>query len=84
MFHLSRSIWREYHTLRLTSPADLAAPALLADLLVGGAVEGGALLRPLAVAVEAPVGALAGGARRRPVRRPVRDRHAEPTALRCK
>ena len=65
--------------LPLTSPADLAALSLLADLPVEGAVEGGAL--PLPITVEPPVGAVAGGARRRTVGRPVRDRHAEPAAL---
>ena len=64
----------------LTSPADLAALALLADLLFEGAVEGGALPPPV-ITVEATVGAVAGGAGRRAVGRPVRDGHAEPTAL---
>ena len=67
----------------LTSPADLAAAPLLAHLLLGGAViEGGAVAPPV-VAVQAAVGAGARGARRRAVRSPVRDRHAEATALGC-
>ena len=65
---------------QLTSPADLAALALLADLLLDGAVEGGA--HPLPFTVQPPVGAVAGGAGRRPVGGPVRDGHAEPTAFR--
>ncbi len=67
---------------RLLTFADLAALSLLQDLLLLRAVQRRTVplgVRP--ITVEPAVGAEAGGAALGPVRRAVRDRHAEASAL---